>query len=211
MDNKILDLNFAASSLQLGGVIVYPTETFMALGCGTSNLQSIERVFAIKRRSKEQPLPLIIGEAAQLESLTPELSQPMQKFLLKMELFFWPGPLTVLFPAHHRVHPLLCGGGSEVAVRITSHPQAKELALRVGPLVASSANFSGEPPVTDHAELSEEFLNLVAGWLPGKPKPTGGAPSTIVRPSPDGKSLQILREGVVTGKRLNAAGFEVLG
>lgn len=210
MDNKILDLNFAASCLQLGGVIMYPTETFMALGCVISNPQSIERVFAIKRRSKDQPLPLIIGDVEQLEFLTPELSPPMQKLLLKLELFFWPGPLTVLFPAHHRVHPLVCGGGSEVAVRVTSHPQAKELALRVGPLVASSANFSGQPPVTDPAALTEEFFHLVAGWLPPKPKPTGGAPSTIVRPSADGKSFEVLREGAVPRQRLSAAGFEVV-
>lgn len=210
MDNKALDLHSAASSLQYGDVIVYPTETFMALGCVISNPQSIERVFAIKKRSKEQPLPLIIGEISQLELLTPELTPPMRKLLIKLELFFWPGPLTVLFPAHHRVHPFITGSGSEVAVRVTSHPQARELALRVGPLAASSANFSGEAPVIDPGALPEEFLQLVAGWLPPKPKPSGGAPSTIVRPGADGRSFQVLREGAITGQRLSLAGFDVL-
>ncbi|SHN66400.1 L-threonylcarbamoyladenylate synthase [Desulfovibrio litoralis] len=207
--SKALDLDTAITAMRSGELVVYPTETYFALGCMFNNVKALEKVFALKKRPSTSALPLIIGDMNQLETLTTKLPSAFDSFLMKLELFFWPGALTVLFPAHARVSSLITADSGEVGVRLSSHPQAKELAKRLGPLVASSANFSGESPVIDPETLAPELLNATAGYIIPRPKPAGLAPSTIIRPNGDASEFEIVRCGVVTPQRLKAAGFIV--
>ncbi|MCS7182834.1 MAG: Sua5/YciO/YrdC/YwlC family protein, partial [Thermoanaerobaculum sp.] len=86
----------------------------------------------------------------------------------------WPAPLTVVFPARRP----LPGSGNTVALRVPALHLLRRLLVQVGPLTATSANRSGEPP----AQRPEELRELVPGLdlLLDGGTTTGGLPSTLV-------------------------------
>ena len=199
-------LRQAADILCSGGLIVYPTETFFGIGCRYDSEEAISRVFRSKRRLLAMPLPLIVADFEQLDSIAAP-SSGLWEDIADLSSRFWPGPLTLILEARRHLSPLLTGGSGNIAVRISPHAVARELAMQVGcPLVSSSANISGQPAVTDAADLSSELVEAVDLVLDLPPRPMGGKASTIVRPLGAGK-LELLRAGALEAERLFAAGY----
>ena len=190
--------------LAQGGVAVYPTETLYALGCVATSHEAARRVAAIKGRSQAKPLPLIIGSLGQLGLVTHDAGGD----LLALAESFWPGPVSLLVRAHEELSPLTRDEEGYTSVRVTSHPAAARLCAQLGtPLVATSANRGGCPPVARPEDLDPLLLEKVDGMLGDKPWPSGGPPSTVVRIVGPGR-LKVLRLGAVTVKGLEGAGFQ---
>ena len=57
----------AIKTLRNGGVVVYPTETVYGLGCDPFNKQAVEKVYQIKGRDFNKPLPLIADSVKTVE------------------------------------------------------------------------------------------------------------------------------------------------
>jgi L-threonylcarbamoyladenylate synthase len=172
---KICDLEEIVRHMRGDGLGIYPTETFMALGCRAGSVTAVAGLYEGKRRPRHLPLPLIAADRAQVERIAripPEAE--------KLMACFWPGPLSILLPASAQV-PAASGTGM-VAVRIPSHSGARDLAHAVGePLVASSANISGAPPAKDVNSLDPVLLERVPVVWDTPPRPAGRLPSTRVR------------------------------
>ena len=151
------------------------------------------------------PLPVIISDVGQL-TMVAQLSVQIQDEVQKLVKIFWPGPLSLVVPARAQVSTLLSGGTGNIALRVSLHPVARQLAqLLAEPIVSSSANISGHAPVTHVDELHPELVkNTDVLNLP--PTPQGGLPSTLVEPL--GPNLiKIHRPGFVTEAALTSAGF----
>lgn len=192
-------------TLRDGGVVVYPTETLYALGCHGLSRDAALRVARIKHRPAAKPLPLIVGEPGMLEMVAESVS-PLVRALAEA---FWPGPLSVLVPARREVPRPVRDADGLVSVRCSPHPLAARLSRELrAPLVATSANFSGEPSAGRPEELSPGLLALADAALLDEPYPQGGAPSTLVRPLADGR-LEVLRAGAVSVAELVERGFGV--
>ena len=52
----------AVSALHSGGIVAFPTETFYGLAVDPRSALAVRRIFALKQRAPDQPLPLIAGE-----------------------------------------------------------------------------------------------------------------------------------------------------
>ena len=130
----------AAEILARGGVIGYPTETLYGLGGSALDQAAVERVFRIKGRGPDKPLPLIVAD--------PEMAAEaavMTGPALDLAGLFWPGPLTLILMAR-RPFPAGVVKEGKVGLRVSSHPVAQGLARRLaGPLISTSANPSGRP------------------------------------------------------------------
>ena len=201
---KICTLEEIARHMREDGMGVYPTETFMALGCRAGSAAAVAGLYAVKQRPHHLPLPLIAADRAQVENIAHMLPEAA-----KLMEHFWPGPLSILLPASAQAPAALSGGTGMVAVRIPSHSGARALALAVGePLVASSANISGTPPAKDAKSVDPALLERVPVLWDTPPKPAGRLPSTLVRLL-DGETIQVLRQGVVPTYALQQAGFVV--
>ena len=186
------------------GLGVYPTETFMALGCRAGSARAVVALYETKQRPHHLPLPLIAANRAQVDGIASVLLEA-EKLIER----FWPGPLSILLPASARAPAALSGGTGMVAVRIPSHSGARELALAVGEaLVASSANISGAPPAKDAKSVDPVLRARVPLVWDAPPRPGGRLPSTLVRLL-DGETVQILRQGAVSRDALQHAGFVV--
>lgn len=189
--------------LQEGGCLIYPTETYYALGCSAFDPLAVSRVFRIKSRPRSKPLPVIIGDAKQLLLLASRLSTAVEQ----LTEHFWPGPLSILIPARTDLPQGLSNEQGLVCVRMSSHPGARALCLQSGfPLVASSANFSGGQPAADPKDLAADLQKQVDLLWDGPPRPGGRAPSTIVRLTEKGK-VSVVRPGAIAPKALREAGF----
>lgn len=200
-----MSLEQAVECLQHGGIIIYPTETFFGIGCKACDADAVARVFLAKRRKFNLPLPIIAANRAQVEKVA-----FWDARLDTLARQFWPGPLTVLLAARDCVPGMLTGGTGRVAVRVSSHVGACRLAEQAGEaLVASSANISGQPPVTTLDGLDPALLAATDGLLGLGEQPQGGLPSTLVEFTPQGP-LRLLRNGAVPSDALAAAGFSVV-
>lgn len=194
----------AVELMRQSRTVIYPTETFYAIGSRALDPAASARVFRAKNRSNVHPLPIIIGDWDQLEAVArvPEYAEKLLKN-------FWPGPLSVILQAPLRVPDILTGGTGCVAVRLSSHPVAVRLAQCLGePITSSSANISGRPSTSTVADLTADLVLNADGVLDQPPVPAGGLPSTLVEFT-DSQSLRILRPGAISRKELEAAGFEV--
>lgn len=195
-----------------GGCIVYPTETFYALGASVGSAKALERVNAIKGRPRSKPLPVIIGDMDQLAQVLDEDAEGWSGLDLARELMdrFWPGPISIIIPARKDLPPQLLDARGCVSVRLTPHPQARQLCLAVGtPLAATSANVSGDPAVNDLGDLSPAVCLGADYVLAGDPSPAGGQASTVLRPL-KGREAVLYRAGAVPVETLVQAGVRLV-
>jgi L-threonylcarbamoyladenylate synthase len=165
-----------AIMLKQGGVAIYPTETFYAIGVVPTLAEAVERIFTIKGRDFRKALPLIASDRqAVLRAVSewPEIAE-------RLADAFWPGPLTLILPAAKNIPPALHAGTGKIAVRISSLPIASLLAESTGGLIVStSANMAGRPAPSSPGTISPSLLEEVDGVLDYGDLP-GGLPSTIV-------------------------------
>ena len=205
-----LTLEAAIAALRAGSAVVYPTETFYGIGCDALNPDAVGGIYAAKRRPYGLPLPVIVGDSRQV-SLVATHVFPIAERLMEL---FWPGPLSIIFPATPEVPDLLTAGTGRIAVRFSPHPAAVALCRDSGlVLTSSSANISGSPPVVNPDELDPELAGGVAGLFDMPPRPAGGLPSSIVDVLPGGQGkgvLRLLREGAISAEMLQASGFTLM-
>ncbi|MFC1954728.1 L-threonylcarbamoyladenylate synthase [Chloroflexota bacterium] len=184
------------SILRQGGIIAYPTDTVYGLGASAILPQAIERIYSVKTRPRNMPLPLLLADISQITGITMSLPH-VAELLLK---HFSPGALTLVLPVSSSVPAIVTAGGSTVAVRIPAHPVAVALAKGIGaPLVGTSANIYGKPSPLSADEVYSQLGDKIDFIIDGGRSP-GGIESTIVDVT--GEKPVILREGAISGETL---------
>lgn len=192
-------LAHACAILRAGGVVAYPTETYYGLAVDPFNSAALARLFALKGRSPDKAVLLIIANPSQLSGLVSEIPSvftiPMQQF--------WPGPLTLVFPGAASLPEILTGYRGTIGVRVSSHPVARELVRAFGlPVTATSANLSGYPPAVTASGVREQLGTEVDAVIDGGKTP-GGLGSTILDCC-EGE-IRLLRDGVIPFSRIEAS------
>jgi L-threonylcarbamoyladenylate synthase len=186
----------AAALIRNGGVVAFPTETYYGLAVDSFNEKALHRLYALKQRPSCKPILTLINTPEQLHLLARAV--PGQYRILMGH--FWPGPLTLIFPANKNVSAILAGGTDTVGVRISSNPVAQLLVETYGrPITATSANLSGFRPASSPAEVRQQFGDQLDMVLDGGPTP-GGCGSTIV--GIVGGVLAVVRQGVIPGEAI---------
>ena len=208
-------LREAAECLAGGGLVAFPTETVYGLGADATNTDALSRLREVKQRAAEKPFTLHVGSRSAVERFVPELNGMAQRLADKA----WPGPLTLILqvkdpsaaPAIQdagRQHiPALYHDGT-IGIRYPDDPTAVAVLRQAGvPIVAASANPSGEPPPVEGEEIAETLGDKIDLILDAGRARYAQA-STIVRANRD--YYEILREGVIderTVQRLTRVHF----
>jgi L-threonylcarbamoyladenylate synthase len=178
--------------LKNGGIVAYPTESFYALGVLATDERAIKKLYELKKRPSEKPLPIIVGDMDTLKSIVKYIPSQAEDLMKR----FWPGPLTLIFEAQDNLPALLTGNTGKVAVRIPGDSFALYLARASKfPITATSANISARPP----AERADEVINYFGDnvdLIIDAGKTPGGKPSTIV----DVTVIppRVLRKGIIS-------------
>jgi L-threonylcarbamoyladenylate synthase len=194
-----MNLNQAIASLKRGDVIVFPTETVYGLGADALNPAAVEKVFRLKGRNPDTPIPIIVADQAMLKDLLEEIP-PMARKLMER---FWPGPLTLVLPAVPGTPKQLLNRTGGIGVRISSQPIATQLARELGrPLTATSANPSGRPAAATIEQAQNYFAGEIKIFIDGGklPSKTGSSVVEVI----DGR-IKIIREGEISADSLAAS------
>lgn len=132
----------AGSIIRRGGVVAIPTDALYVLVADPFNLHAAGRVFNAKGRESQRSLPLFVSDTLMAEDMAAELSTRF--FLLTRR--FWPGPLTLIVPASSKVPLKVTGNTGRLAMRQPKAAVPAALLEWLGqPLIATSANISGQP------------------------------------------------------------------
>jgi L-threonylcarbamoyladenylate synthase len=189
-------LRYAAERLLHGEVVAIPTDTVYGLAADPFNLSAVEEIYRVKGRADERALPILVNSLDQAMLLAREVPRNF----LRLAEEFWPGALTLVVDASHRLPLKVTANTGKIALR---WPRSEVVARLIeefdGPLTGTSANLSGSPPCTDCEQLFGQLgdrLNLILDAGPTK----SATPSTIIELR--GDRWKILREGAIGAKEI---------
>jgi L-threonylcarbamoyladenylate synthase len=191
-------IRHAAEIIINGGLVVYPTDTFYGLGGDPGNPDAVERIFMVKGRSRNKPLPLILYHRDDLKNWTRDIPSLSERLMDH----FWPGPLTILFPVAERLSPMLTAGTGKIGLRWPQATVATAIARKSGTaIISTSANPSGRGGMIYASDVVRDLKGLVDLIIDaGDLEPSEG--STIVDAT--GGRIRIIREGVIPADTLKA-------
>jgi L-threonylcarbamoyladenylate synthase len=185
----------AAAAVRRGEVVAIPTDALYTLVADPLNLHAVGRVFAAKGRETQRSLPLLVSDLMMAEELAREVSPRF--YLLARR--FWPGPLTIIAPASERVPLKVTGNTGRLALRQSRSKVANALLERLNqPLIATSANLSGQPTCTTGIEVFGVMDSRVDLVLDAGPA-TGGGATTVDITEP---YWRVIREGAILEKEI---------
>jgi L-threonylcarbamoyladenylate synthase len=166
-------LDDVAATLAGGGVVLLPTDTIYGLHAMVGNEAAVARIAAMKEREASKRFVVIaasVGQLASAGAVVPDLLRDI-----------WPAPLTAIVPS----------AAGTLAVRVPALPWLLRLLQRTGPLVSTSANRSGEPPIVRPDLLARDLQQRIDSALDAGPR--DGNPSAIVDFTEN--SPRLIREG----------------
>lgn len=183
-------LTRAAGLLRDGRLVAFPTDTVYGVGVAATHPERLDALFELKHRPPEKRIPILVADLAQAVAAGWIADERAHRLTGR----FWPGPLTLV----------LAGPGETQAFRAPDHPVALELIRSAGPILATSANRSGEPDTLGADEVLIAFATQqdeLAAVVDGGPVP-GGVPSTVLDLSVT--PARVLREGPIRADELAA-------
>ena len=189
-------IKLAIASLKKGGIVAFPTDTVYGLGADPFNEQAVRRIYDVKNRPHDQPLPVLLADKSDLSKVATSLPDIVWQLAER----FWPGGLTLVLNKSPWLPSSVSGGSDTIAVRIPDHPIPIALMRGLGtPIVGTSANLSGRPSPVTAEEVREQLGDEVDLIIDGGRCP-GGAESTVLDIS--GKVPALIREGAIPRAQL---------
>jgi L-threonylcarbamoyladenylate synthase len=199
------DISQAVQAVKGGKIIIYPTETFFALGGLGTDFKVAVAVREIKGRPYQKPLPLIAASISQCLEVA-----EMDNMSLALAEQFWPGPMSILLRAKEVLPLGVKGSDNMVSIRVTPHQDASRLCQMSGsPLIATSANLSGKDSCSRVEDIDKGLIARVSLVYNSDQAPRGDLPSTLVKIAGPRK-LKIIRPGQISIDEIVRKGFEVI-
>lgn len=197
------DIAFIATLLRDGKVVVGSSDTVIGL-LALATRQGFERLNSIKQRT-EKPYIVLVASINQAQQLM-QVPDTMQ--LEKVLQTFWPGPLTIIVPAHPQLPSYLKAPNNTIALRVPDHSGLQRLLHSVEALFSTSANLSGDPIPTLLADLNPQ-LQAQCGAMIADHGASTMLPSTILDCT--GSQPRLVREGALARSLLEqGTGIKIL-
>ena len=182
------------AGVRAGYAVSFPTDTVPALAALP---ERADLIFAAKQRSQNKPL-ILMGATA--EDLWDFVTGSAAEWLVWQQVAakYWPGALTLVLPASDRVPKAMNPTDpSSIGLRVPASAIAQYILSQTSPLATTSANLSGQPPLTTMAEIEAQFpdvLTLRATEFADENSGIG-VPSTVAKWIDGG--WEILRMGAI--------------
>ncbi len=153
--------------LQQDGIIVYPTDTLYGIGGNFFSPAVMEKIDNLKGRSN-MPYSAAVADTGMIKKY---LAGRLPGYFDQLAKDILPGKCTLLVEASLSIEKKLLKNSSKIGVRIPGCPALLELISYLQmPLVTTSVNRSGSPPLQDPGEIKQQFpgidLLIDAGVLP---------------------------------------------
>ncbi len=185
--------------MRAGRLAAFPTDTVYGVGCLAYDGEAVERLYEVKQRDRNKPIPILVSGPEQLALVTREIT-PLARRLIEQ---FWPGALTLVLLPHPDLPKAVQASDGTIAVRMPGHVMTLALLREVGsPLATTSANRSGRHSPLDAQQTLINLNGRIELILDGGPCP-GGIDSTVVDAT--GDTIRVLRETAIPARQIKEA------
>lgn len=195
MQENIWDNEELVCLLKEGGVAVMPTDTIYGVVGRAESKPTVARIYKIRNRDLKKPCIILIGDISELEKFSIILSGEQKNKLIELwSLDFSrdrPDPTSVVLDCSDESLAYLHRGTQTLAFRLPFPQSLRNLLLKTGPLIATSANLEGLPPAQNISEAKKYFGNLVDSYIDGGE--INSKHSKLVKLHKDG-TVAVLRE-----------------
>lgn len=180
-----------------GGVALLPTDTVYGLMASPHHPDAVAKIFALKNRPEAKNLPILVADGAQITDLGVQLNSRSKALLASR---FTPGALSMVLPLFDA--PNWLSGRHEVALRIPNDAALLDLLSKTGPLLATSANASGQETPADVQSILAQLTGSPDIVVDGGPRQSQASTLVDTQTSP----FTVIRRGALSDGDLKEIG-----
>lgn len=190
-----------AKEIKKGKVLVCLTDTIYGLIGDATKRKVVDRIFKIKNRNRNKPLPIFVLDAKMAKKIA-IIGKEEERILKKL----WPGQVTIVLERKKKniIAPSVFGKKKTIGLRIPNKRLLNDLLKVAGaPLVATSANLSGKKGGYKIEDIINEFekQKIKPDIILDSGDSKNRKPSTVI--SLRGQKIKILRRGCFSKKELS--------
>jgi len=184
----------ALASIDAGKLVVVQTDTVLGIIGDGNNETTVAQLYALKHREEEKSFVVFIKEQTDAVRYVSHIPRYADKFMS----VFWPGALTLVFDVKEMPSQPYLSDNASIGLRV---PNAKHLLSLLAKtdktIISTSANLSGQKPLSSLTEAHKVFGDDVVYWDYRIEEQVMSCPSTVVDARAEA-GWQILREGALT-------------
>jgi L-threonylcarbamoyladenylate synthase len=151
--NKII--KEAIKSIKKGKIMVCPTDTIYGLVADARNEKTVKKIFKMKKRKKQKPLPIFVKDVKMAKRLA-LINKEQELFLRNI----WPGEITVILKKKksYKIPKIIFDRKKTIGLRIPKYNLIGVLLKELNrPLTGTSANISGKPGSNKIKDILNQF------------------------------------------------------
>ena len=184
---SLMVLQNSLDALSRSGVILFPSDTVLGLGCDATNQDAVNTIFLIKNRPQEKSLIALVADMEMLATHVESIPEAVHEILKDVS-----SPTTIVYPKVKGIAPMAMAEDGSMAFRIPKSGFALDLVKSFGkPIIATSANLSGAPIPENISQIDCRILEQVDYVVPLKSDTYPVRPSRILQLTTDGKTKTI--------------------
>ena len=151
------ELQKTVEVLNRGGLILYPTDTVWGIGCDATNTKSVEKVYALKKRTDAKAMITLVASEIMLERTVIDIPEIAWDLIETAEK-----PLTIIYEKVKGIAKNVMATDGSCAIRLPKDEFCKKLIHRFGkPIISTSANTSGMPTAQSFHHIETSILSGV--------------------------------------------------
>ncbi len=189
MPDQYIELEKAVTTLKKGGIILYPTDTILGIGCDATNAEAIDKIYALKKREESKSMICLVSDFKMLQQYVeevPEVAYDILKYATKATTIIYDRPL--------RVAENVIAKDNTLGIRVVRDPFCSKLIRKLKrPIISTSANISGAPSPKNLKEISNAILEGVDYVVNLPLQNKGVKPSSIIKIGGD-STVKIIRK-----------------
>ena len=178
-----MTLQKSLAALHKSGVILFPSDTVLGLGCDATDKEAVKKIFLTKNREPSKSLVALVSDFEMLNEYVESIPQQVFDIIDKASV-----PTTIIYPKAKQLAPMAMADDGSMAIRIPKSGFALDLVKSFGkPIIATSANLSGEQIPEESSQISSRILEQVDYVVPLKSGKYPVTPSRIMKVTSDGE------------------------
>jgi len=151
------EVHKAFEIIKNGGIILFATDTVWGIGCDATNTEAVQKILDLKKREASKGLIALVNGEKMIYNIFAKIPEVAWDILDLTEK-----PTTIILDNPKNIAPNVIAADKTLAIRIVKEPFCFKLMERMKkPLIATSANISGQPTPKSFKEISPEIIKGV--------------------------------------------------
>ena len=155
---RLIDL--VCETLDSGGLIAYPTDTFYGMGCDLYNKKGVQRIHQLKNRPLKKPFSIICDSLkgiSQYAKVSDYAYKTMRRLL--------PGPYTFILEGTKLVPKIMLTKRKTVGIRVPDNNICHAIVSTLGRPIITTSAIHGDPYFINDAYASSLDIIIDGGPL----------------------------------------------